>query len=66
MVQKSKANLKIREAVSNADMPYWFLADLLGIHRSTLSEWLRHELPEEEQQRIIQLIQDEVRRRETV
>ena len=32
MVQKSKANLKIREAVSKAGMPYWVLADLLQIH----------------------------------
>lgn len=50
-------NKKIRAALAAAGMKYWELADLLGIHPATLSAKLRHELPEEEQQEIIEKIQ---------
>lgn len=51
-------NIKIRETLKIANMKHWELADLLGISPYTLSVRLRKELPEEEQERIITLIQN--------
>lgn len=49
-------NQKIRNALSACGMKYWELADLLGIHPATLSAKLRHELPEKEQEEILEKI----------
>ena len=54
----NKANLMIRDALEGCQVPYWRLADLMKIHPSTLSGKLRHELPVEEQTRIVKLIKD--------
>jgi DNA-binding NtrC family response regulator len=51
-------NVLIEESLKECGMRKWELADLLGIHCSTLSVKLRHELPKEEQKRIVQLIID--------
>lgn len=51
-------NLKVREALKKSGMKKWELADLMGIHCGTLSVRLRHELPVEEQDRIVKLIKD--------
>lgn len=53
-------NQKIRTALKDANMKHWELADLLKISPYTLSVRLRHELPEQEQQQIIELIHEEV------
>jgi len=49
-------NRKIREALVAYGLKYWELADLLGIHPATLSAKLRHELPDKEQEEIIEKI----------
>lgn len=49
-------NKKIRDALKNANMKYWELADLMGISPYTLSVRLRKEFPNEEQDRIVALI----------
>lgn len=49
-------NTIIRRALFDAGMRQWQLAELLGITEFTLSRKLRHELPEEEQIRIVDLI----------
>ena len=54
-----KKNLRIREELAAHDMKIWQLADLLGIHVNTLYIKLRHELPEAEQARMIELIRQE-------
>lgn len=51
-------NMKIRNALKDAGMKHWELAELMGISHYTLSVRLRKELPEEEQDRIIKLIHD--------
>lgn len=51
-------NILIRESLKETGMRKWELADLLGIHCSTLSVKLRHELPKEEQERIVKLINE--------
>ncbi len=62
-MEMNKANKKIREAMYQAGFPYWVLADLLKVHRCTLSEWLRHEMPQEKQEEILKLIERESKRR---
>ena len=49
-------NKKIRDALKNANMKYWELAELMGISPYTLSVRLRKEFPDEEQKRVIALI----------
>lgn len=50
-------NLDIREALKNANMRQWVLADELGIDETTLSRWLRHELPKDKKDRIMKIIE---------
>ena len=50
-------NLDIREALKNANMRHWVLADELGIDESTLTRWLRHELPKDKKDRIMKIIE---------
>lgn len=52
MPQSLNNNKIIRDALKDTGMYKWELADLLGIHCSTLSVWLRHEMPEEKQREI--------------
>lgn len=49
-------NLKIRNALVQNNMKQWQLADYLGISEYTLCKKLRKELPEQEQERIIEVI----------
>lgn len=56
-MEEVKVNRKIREAMKDSGMYYWQLADLMRISNWTLSVKLRHELPEEEQKRILSLIE---------
>jgi hypothetical protein len=51
-------NQEIRLAVRQAKIKLWRVADALGITDSTLSRKLRHELPEDEKQRILAIIRN--------
>lgn len=51
------ANLAIREAAIRNDIRLWQVADVLGIWDSSLSRKMRHELPEEETQYILNIIE---------
>lgn len=53
-------NKVIRETLKENKMYLWQLADLLGVSEPTMVRRLRHELPEEEQKRIVELIKSEV------
>lgn len=50
-------NKKIREASQQARVKLWEIAHELGITDATFSRKLRIELPKEEQQRILEIIQ---------
>lgn len=54
-----KRNTRIREELKTHGLRMWQLADLMKIHINTLTIRMRHELPEEEQNRIIDLIRQE-------
>ena len=50
-------NESIRNALKANGIYQWQLAELMGVTEFTLSRKLRHELPKEEQTRIIQMIE---------
>ena len=56
ILQKEKANQRIREALKEAGLYHWELAVLMGVSESTLQKRLRVELPKEEQDKLINLI----------
>lgn len=49
-------NLDVRDAVSNAGLRLWQIADKLGVADCNFSRKLRHELPDEEKERIFSII----------
>lgn len=49
-------NVDIRNAISNAHIRYWWVADALGITDGNFSRKLRHELPPAEKKRILGII----------
>ena len=51
-------NMKIRIKLLERNKRLWWLARILGTSEATLSRRLREELPEDEQERIIQLIDE--------
>lgn len=52
----AKTNKRIRIAMAESGIKQWELARLLGMSESVLSRRLRDELPEDEQDRIVELI----------
>ncbi|MGE6721072.1 hypothetical protein ACQKGD_27625 [Peribacillus frigoritolerans] len=54
-----KQNELIRRIMSqNKNLKYWMVAYNLGIDSTTLSRWLRHELPEEKKREILNVINE--------
>lgn len=53
-----KVNMKIREKARNSGVRLWQIADALGMQESLFSKKLRKELPEDEQERILNIIDD--------
>lgn len=53
----TKANSHIRDMIKKADVYQWQVADVLGISEVTLIRWLRTDLKEEKEERIVQAIE---------
>lgn len=53
-------NMQIREALQKYGLCLHQLAEVLEIHKETLSRMLRHELPEDQQREIVNMIRKEV------
>ncbi len=51
-----KANLDIRDAAKRSGVCLWQIAATLGINDGNFSRKLRHELPQEEKERILGII----------
>ena len=49
-------NLEIRNAISKAGLRQWQIAEAYGVTEFSFSRMLRHELPEETKDRILQII----------
>ena len=56
-----KANMEIREKARVSGVRLWQIADALGMQESQFSKKLRKELTEEEQSRILGIIDDLVK-----
>lgn len=44
-------NVEIRAELKAAKIPYWKIADILGVHENTIMRKLRHELTENDRTR---------------
>lgn len=51
-----KANRKIRDAIYDKRLRNWEVADALKISEATFVRWMRHELPEDRQDQIVEAI----------
>lgn len=51
-------NMKIRKALTEYKVKQWELAEMLGIGEYTMCRKMRHEIPDEEQERIISIIKE--------
>lgn len=51
-----KANADIRAELKGKKIPVYAVADVLGVHENTVFRLLRHELPEQEKQKFIKII----------
>ena len=51
-------NIKIRITMMEHNLKQWQLAKLLDVSESTVNRLLREELPEEEQDRIVEIIKN--------
>ena len=56
-----KANMEIRQEAAKAGVKLWWIADKLGIADTGLSKKLRHELPDEEKEKIRAIIMELVK-----
>lgn len=59
-------NMKVRQAALLHGVKLWEIADRIGLSDFAFSRQLRKELPPEEQDRILKIIEDIAERRETV
>ena len=53
-----KMNEAIKLKARGAGVPLWKIAEALSISEPTLTRWLRHELPEEKKQKILEAIKE--------
>ena len=61
-----KAYMKIRDRAKNSGVRLWQIADAIGIQESMFSKKLRNELPEDEQERILAIIDKLAKERQEV
>lgn len=51
-------NIEIRQAIKNAKIKYWQVAEKMGINDGNFSRKLRKELPESEKTIILEIIEN--------
>ncbi len=56
--RKLNNNILIRNSMKEHQVFQYEVAEILGISEPTLIRWLRKELPEDEQKRIVSLIEE--------
>ena len=59
----TKKNIAIRNSLKKYGLYAYSLAELLGVSEATVTRMMRHELPKDEQSRIIKLIEKEGKKR---
>lgn len=58
-----KANMKVRIAQAENFVAQWEIAEEVGVSEQTVYRWMRKELPEDEQQLLINAIEKIAQRR---
>lgn len=53
----TKANSEIRTAMHNYKIPAWAIGTEIGVHENTVLRRLRFELPEQEKQKYLTIIE---------
>lgn len=53
-----KANIDIRDCAKSEKIPFWLIADKLGVSEPTFIRWLRKEFTEERKEQIRNIIAD--------
>ena len=56
-MKRINSNMEIREAMKEAGLSQWQLAELLNCHENTVLRKLRSELPEEEKLHLLDVIE---------
>lgn len=51
-------NIEIRQAIKNAKIKYWQVAEKMGINDGNFSRKLRKELPKSEKTKILEIIEN--------
>jgi hypothetical protein len=64
MKARIQKNIPVRNALSKHGLYVCDLVDILKVSETTVTRMMRHELPKEEQKRIIGLIEKEARKNE--
>ena len=59
-------NKEIKESLKKANIYQWEVAEVMGISETAFSRNMRHELPEEEKQKIYSAIEELKQRKEAV
>lgn len=59
------ANEELRNAVRNAGVPFWKIAEMMNVSEATMTRKLRRELPEAEKAKILAIIQQIQESRQT-
>lgn len=49
-------NVEIRQAAKAAKVKLWQIAEVVGVNDGNFSRKLRHELPDDEKQRVLEII----------
>ena len=53
---KLNNNIEVRTALKEKKVPYWMIAEELGVSENTVTRWMRHELDQETKQRVLDII----------
>ena len=61
-----KSNADLRQAAKQGGIPLWRIADCLGVSEVTLVRKLRYELPDGEKVKLLEIIDQLVKERESV
>lgn len=54
----NKANTALRSALKAAKIPYWRVAEQLGVHENTIVRMMRHELSDSDKVRFLKAISE--------
>jgi predicted XRE-type DNA-binding protein len=54
----ANVNSEVKKAIKEANVKQWMVAERYGLHEGNFSRLLRHELPEDEKEKILGIIEE--------